>query len=277
MPSGWFAQQALEESKRKVIQDLLMKYAGYAILSHTWLQEEPEVTYRDATRASAAEWAQIRSARGEGYRKLEGFCDLASRVYGVAFVWMDTICIDKGSTSELDESIRSMYRWYCESSICITYLANTISLADMQNDLWFTRGWTLQELLAPKRMKFYNKDWTPLTSYDNDKMPTPMTRGQPHLSDTDCTHEVLQIINRAAGIDPRELVHFEPGINRGVASRMVWAANRRTTRDEDCAYSLMGIFAVSFPIAYGEGAERAFFRLIESIFTSFGNSLDVLN
>ncbi|KAF8960781.1 hypothetical protein BDZ97DRAFT_1921861 [Flammula alnicola] len=152
-----------EKAELQVIEDLLRKYACYAILSHTWLQNEPEVTFSD--------WSSIRnySASGAGYKKLAGFCEVVAKESGVSLAWMNTICIDKDSSSELDESIRSMYNWYRHASICITYLYNTSSLADMAHDRWFTRGWTLQELLAPRRTQFYDKNWKHLGSSDDDK------------------------------------------------------------------------------------------------------------
>ncbi|KAF8960790.1 heterokaryon incompatibility protein-domain-containing protein [Flammula alnicola] len=240
-----------------IIEDFLKKYASYAVLSHTWLQDEPEVTYQA--------WPTIHPRGGAGYTKLARFCDVAAKEHHVSFVWMDTVCINKDSSSELDESIRSMYRWYREASICLVYLADTTSLDDMPHDRWFTRGWTLQELLAPRKIKFYTKNWISLSSNENDKE----------------SNKIHQIIKAATGITPRELSEFRPGISDGatggLARRMVWAANRKTTREEDQAYSLMGIFGVSFSIAYGEGAERAFFRLIEVILASFRDVSDVLN
>ncbi|KAF8960776.1 hypothetical protein BDZ97DRAFT_1282081 [Flammula alnicola] len=249
-----------EEAEKQVIEELMRKYAGYAILSHTWLQSEPEVTF--------AAWPSIKDHGGAGYRKLVGFCEVAARESGISLAWMDTICINKDSSSELDESIRSMYRWYRDASICITYLSETFSLDDMPHDRWFTRGWTLQELVAPRNIQFYNKNWTRLSTSENDKE----------------SPDTLRVIETATGITPPELSNFAPGIgdhdahgNHALARRMVWAADRTTTRGEDTAYSLMGIFGVSISIAYGEGAERAFFRLIEAILTAFKDVFDVLN
>ncbi|KAF8963120.1 heterokaryon incompatibility protein-domain-containing protein [Flammula alnicola] len=126
------------EAKKDVISDILQEHAGYAILSHTWLQRKPEVVYRDMI--TPRKWQSIRARRGAGYRKLAKFCEVAAGDHGVSFAWMDTVCINKDSTSELDESIRSMYRWYRDSYVCITYLADTASLDDMPEDRWFTRA-----------------------------------------------------------------------------------------------------------------------------------------
>ncbi|KAF8963112.1 hypothetical protein BDZ97DRAFT_1920015 [Flammula alnicola] len=276
-------------AREAVVADIVQEHARYAILSHTWLQREPEVLYRDANEPQ--KWQSIRTRCDAGYRKLEGFCKVAREQHGVSLAWMDTICINKDSTSELDESIRSMYRWYCDSYICITYLADTTSLGDIPNDRWFTRGWTLQELLAPKRMKFYGGDWSILTTYGDDKSQDVTTRSGHHRRDrhryfsptTDATAgrsstvDILQVIQQVTGIDRGEISKFQPGREDQISSQMAWAAKRVTTRGEDRAYSLMGIFNVSFSIAYGEGAERAFFRLIEAILASRRNNFDVLN
>ncbi|KAF8969680.1 hypothetical protein BDZ97DRAFT_1794623 [Flammula alnicola] len=244
-------------AKQEVIQDFIQKFAGYAILSHTWLQNEREVLYTDATSPG---WPKSHNSSGAGYRKLEGFCQIASGPeYGVSFAWIDTLCINKISTSELDESIRSMYRWYLDSSICIAYLAETSVVSDMKRDRWFTRGWTLQEYLAPKNLKFYNKDWMPLSSDDNDKIP-PTGQG---------ITAIQLAIQDATGIRPFETTDPTASAPRGhVIRKLCLAAKRVTMKQEDRAYSLMGIFGVSFPIAYGEGGERAFFRLIEAILAS---------
>ncbi|KAG2139241.1 hypothetical protein DEU56DRAFT_324016 [Suillus clintonianus] len=228
----------LHLSREDVIANVVRKRVRYAIFSHRWLAEG-EVTYQEMTGGV--------ESRGPGFEKLQSFCVAASR-YELAFAWSDTCCIDKTSSSELDESLRSMFKWYRNSSICIAYLAQTIRVADLGKDLWFTRGWTLQELLAPKRLKFFGAGWSPLTMQDNDK----------------ADYHVIKTIERVTSISSRELSDFIPG-SHDVAKRMTWAANRKTTKGEDMAYSLMGIFHVVLPIAYGEGSERAFFRLVEAI------------
>lgn len=190
-------------------------------------------------------------AAGPGYEKLKNFCREA-RQYNVEFAWSDTCCIDKSSSTELDESIRSMFRWYRNSEICIVHLAKSTTIEDILHDEWTERGWTLQELLAPFSIKFFDKDWMPMTKDLNDKR-------------TEATTKILQTLEKATGIPHNEIYwQFNPGPVK-VDERMVWAAKRKTTRVEDVAYSLMGIFDVSLQIAYGEGGDRAFYRLIEAI------------
>ncbi|KAG0702349.1 heterokaryon incompatibility protein-domain-containing protein [Suillus ampliporus] len=217
------------------------RHVKYAVLSHRWLASG-EPTYEEIKAGTAA---------GPGYEKLENFCEQA-RKYKVEFAWSDTCCIDKSSSTELDESIRSMFRWYRNSEICIVHLAQSETIEDILHDEWTTRGWTLQELLAPYYIKFFNKRWTAMTDASNDKRKEANTR-------------ILQHLETATRIPRHEIYwQFNPGPLK-VDERMAWAAERKTTRVEDVAYSLMGIFDVSLQIAYGEGGDRAFCRLIEAI------------
>ncbi|KAF8196447.1 hypothetical protein BJ912DRAFT_1081564, partial [Pholiota molesta] len=236
------------------IQHLISQCARYAILSHTWLRTSREVTYSDWTMGDF-------DVEEPGYRKLlVNFCKVAWKDHGLAYGWMDTICINKESSSELDESIRSMYNWYNRADICIIYLRDTASLADMYTDSWFTRGWTLQELIAPDVVKFYNSAWRPLVARSaNDKTSA----------------ETVAQIERATSIAPAELysVRYAP-----LSRRMQMAAGRKVTRAEDMAYALMGLFDVSFATAYGEGAPRAFFRLLQAVLASpTYHILDIFN
>ncbi|KAG2051363.1 HET-domain-containing protein [Suillus hirtellus] len=213
----------------------------YAILSHRWL-DSGEPTYEEMKAGTAT---------GPGYEKLENFCEQA-RKYNMEFAWSDTCCIDKSNSTELDESIRSMFRWYRNSAICVVHLAKSTTIEDILHDEWTERGWTLQELLAPSHIKFFNKHWMPMTNDPNDKREEANTK-------------ILQTLEKATGIPHDEIYwQFKPGPFK-VDERMVWAARRKTTRVEDVAYSLMGIFDVSLQIAYGEGGDRAFCRLIEAI------------
>ncbi len=247
--------KATPVSEKDFARQLCKKYGQYAILSHTWLTTvSGEVTYAD--------WKSSKfSKESTGYRKLTAFCSVAATQYDYKLAWMDTICINKESSSELDESIRSMYNWYQSASLCITYLADTSDLAEMPSDTWFTRGWTLQELIAPHHMKFHDKNWRQIIpGMDDDKKNT----------------EVIAQINKATHITEDEL---RQALSKApISRRMQWAAHRLVTREEDMAYSLMGIFNVSISIAYGEGAERAFVRLLKEILnTSTHNVLDIVN
>ncbi|KAJ8587383.1 hypothetical protein M405DRAFT_707895, partial [Rhizopogon salebrosus TDB-379] len=156
----------------------------------------------------------------------------------------------KKKSIELDESIRSMFRWYRNSEIYIVHLAQSETMEDIADDEWTQRAWTLQELLAPYKIELFNKHWMPMSGNEHDK--------EKQYTKT------IETLGRATGISLDILQNFRPGSVR-VDERMTWAARRKATRVEDVAYSLMGIFDVSLQIAYGEGGERAFCRLIEAI------------
>ena len=223
----------------------------YAILSHTW--GDDEVSFRDY------DTARLSRDHSAGMKKIEGCCALARKA-NIDYAWVDTCCIDKSSSAELSEAINSMYRWYGAAEICYTYMfdmyretkapaEDTASdWVDRHNALftrckWFTRGWTLQELLAPAKVEFYDANWL----YIGDK----------------CSMAAL--ISKRTGIDAARLANTGLGIHgASIAQRMSWAAHRKTTRIEDMAYCLLGILDVNMPLLYGE-AEKAFQRLQHEI------------
>ncbi|KAK4041827.1 vegetative incompatibility protein HET-E-1 [Parachaetomium inaequale] len=186
-----------------------------------------------------------------GYSKIAYACGQAEKD-GHRYVWVDTCCIDKRSSAEVSEAVNSMFGWYKRAAMCYAYLEDVhfddytegyLTWKDhFSSSRWFTRGWTLQELLAPRKLVFYAKGWRLLGTKSS------LVKNVAHIT----------------GID--ELTLLEPKLihNASVAQRMSWAANRTTTRTEDLAYSLLGIFGVNMPIIYGEG-EDAFLRLQEEI------------
>ncbi|KFY48760.1 hypothetical protein V495_01053, partial [Pseudogymnoascus sp. VKM F-4514 (FW-929)] len=212
---------------------------NYAILSHTWGQKE--VTFADMQRGLPHAEAL------PSFEKIRGACRQAA-IDGFKFVWVDTCCIDKSSSAELSEAINSMFRWYADAKICYAYLSDVEEVGEgfeaesqFRKSRWFTRGWTLQELLAPKKVIFYSHKWIGLGSKE----------------------EFATMISEIAGIDYEALRVLD--ITRfSVAERMSWASGRVTTRQEDIAYCLLGLFGVNMPLLYGEG-ERAFIRLEEEI------------
>lgn len=207
---------------------------SYAILSHRW--EEEEVLFDDMTAAVSKVHLK------HGYAKIAAFCSEAGS-QGFGYGWVDTCCIDKTSSAELSEAINSMYKWYSESSKCHAYLSDVTKLRtestfreDFCSSRWFTRGWTLQELLAPESLVFYNRDWNKLGSkWELQEFATAVTK-------IDRYHLLLR---------PTEA---------SVAQKMSWASERQTTRTQDIAYSLVGLFDVNIPLLYGEGM-NAFRRL----------------
>ncbi|KAF9474488.1 hypothetical protein BDN70DRAFT_842193 [Pholiota conissans] len=243
--------EEVNKAESAAFEEFISMHARYAILSHTWLHDTSgEVTY--------ANWKKGNfDTNSPGYEKLIKSCKVAAEQHGITLAWMDTICINKDSSAELDESIRSMYKWYRDSSVCITYLAQTTHVSHIRDDLWFTRGWTLQELLAPHCIKFYGADWRQLASgVHNDKEDNRIQKEV--VAATTITSMELQVLQNQG----REWANIP------ISRKMQWAANRRVTREEDTAYSLMGIFDVSISIAYREGAQRAFFRLVQQILNS---------
>ncbi|KAI3320995.1 HET-domain-containing protein [Xylariaceae sp. AK1471] len=216
----------------------------YAILSHTWKKHE-EVQYSEFT-------SGLSGAVGKGgFVKIMKACQLALSD-GCNYAWVDTCCIDKSSSAELSEAINSMFLWYSKATICYAYLDDfddSNAGVGMSKSRWFTRGWTLQELIAPPRVRFYDMAWNPVGMRDGLSQ---------QLSDiTGIEPEVLLASPERHNLE--ELLSEVP-----VARRMSWAAKRDTTRREDTAYCLLGIFGVNLLVLYGEG-DRAFIRLQEEI------------
>jgi hypothetical protein len=234
----------------------------YAILSHT--RDSTEVTYHDMQKGTAHDHP--------GYLKIEYSCRQAVK-YGYHYVWIDTCCIDKSSSAELSEAINSMFQWYARSEICYAFLSDVDSVDDQLLDImkdghleeveyeifhgsqfsqsrWFTRGWTLQELLAPSRISFFGSGWKDIgTKTTLARCISNITRIPEFVIDYQSTY-----------LDAAEFVIQ----NFSVAERMSWEAHRQITRIEDTSYSLLGIFNVNIPLLYGEGA-KAFKRLQEEI------------
>jgi hypothetical protein len=235
----------------------------YVILSHRWSTEE--VTFANISKAPISD-LQSPTRTKSGFAKIEGACKLALQD-GYTWIWIDSCCIDKSSSAELQEAINSMWRYYAESNICYVYLAD---IPDSEagwsqtfaESVWFTRGWTLQELLAPVYVDFYAKNWEPIgTKFERHK-------------------EIAEITL----INPKALIRAKAIDLFSTAERFSWAAHRNVTREEDEAYSLLGLFDVNMPLLYGEGRAKAFARLQEAIYSStadqsmflfrYGNSFD---
>ena len=237
----------------------------FAILSHTWY--EGEITYQDMLGDRAA------IKHKQGFQKVVRFCEQA-KASGYAYGWVDTCCIDKQSSAELSETINSMYRYYAVSAVCFIYLADvTVGagqdvLPMMINSRWFTRGWTLQELIAPAQRQVFDVAWTPITfspPQDDQAADSSAAAGVSMLN---------KALSRAAEVPPEVLQDRGRVSAFCVAQRMSWAAKRRTTREEDMAYCLMGLFDVHMPAIYGEGGRKAFRRLqMEIMQSSFDQSL----
>ncbi|KAG9194297.1 hypothetical protein G6011_04332 [Alternaria panax] len=222
----------------------------YAILSHTWGADEDEVTFKDICKGKG---------KGKpGYAKLQ-FCAAQAAKDYLEFFWVDTCCIDKSSSAELAEAINSMFKWYRDSSVCYVYLSdvtgpsNSISGSHKQPVLggsrWFERGWTLQELLAPSNLVFFSMDGARI--------------GDKASLAKEIAHETA--IPMAVFVEgPQSIFQYD------IEQRLSWAKDRRTKRDEDGAYCLLGIFEVQMPLIYGEGRAKAFSRLQREIDDVYG-------
>lgn len=241
----------------------LVEFAGreiprYAILSHTWGADDEEVTLKDL--------ADDVGKSKPGYRKII-FCGEQAAKDGLQFFWVDTCCIDKSSSAELSEAINSMFRWYHNAVKCYVYLSdvsisdsikNSLSFQQTQNSAtqhsrWFTRSWTLQELLAPTSIEFF--------SAEGDLLGNRST--------------LLQEIHSITGISIQAL-EGKPLSHFSVDERMSWAEGREAKREEDLSYSLLGIFDTHMPLIYGEGRQKALARLRREIVQELGNGQPAL-
>jgi hypothetical protein len=233
-----------EHGELKLSKDLIDDVPPYAILSHTWGTDDDELTFAEIQKGLDKTKA--------GYDKIQ-FCGEQAKRDGLEYFWVDTCCIDKANHAELSEAITSMFRWYQRAVKCYVYLSdvkveNKGTLyngqtweSDFRGSRWFTRGWTLQELLAPTSVEFFSQDRKHLGSKKT------LER---------LVQEITQIPNRA--LQGACLSSFSDD------ERLGWAVGRKTKRAEDRAYCLLGIFDVFMPLIYGEG-DNAFNRLKEEI------------
>ncbi|KAH9909433.1 HET-domain-containing protein [Epithele typhae] len=226
---------------------------GYAILSHVWQRQEMSFQQLQALQSTTTG-----VPRDYASPKIRECCVLAES-HGYEWLWIDTCCIDRTSSAELSEAINSMFAWYAQAQVCYAYLHDVPSQSifpsststrfskwtpQFRDSRWFTRGWTLQELIAPRTVLFYSSDWQMIGTKAS----------------------MAALLEEITGVDADVLVHRRPVGDVSVARRMWWASGRTTTRVEDEAYSLMGLFGVHMPTVYGEG-RRAFRRLQEEILT----------
>ncbi|KAK4448506.1 heterokaryon incompatibility protein-domain-containing protein [Podospora aff. communis PSN243] len=224
----------------------------YAILSHTWGPEE--VSFQDINAQGDAAMSK------KGSAKIVEACRIARERYQLDYAWVDTCCIDKTSSAELSEAINSMFAWYKASTVCLVFLEDENAVfcqhegrpglvsgtREFRERLggarWFTRGWTLQELIAPSHVAFYDR------------------YGKFFGTKQDLVEDLMEITR----IDRAVLQNVDVLSEVPVARKMSWAASRQTTRIEDMAYCMLGVFDVNMALLYGEG-EKAFLRLQEEI------------
>ncbi|KAH6870086.1 HET domain-containing protein, partial [Alternaria rosae] len=210
------------------LRHFITNIPDYVILSHTW--GEGEVSFVDI--------AQPYAKGMTGYSKISRCCVQALEA-GFEWAWVDTCCIDKRSSAELSEAINSMYKWYWDAAICYVLISDrSIRRTDLESSRWFERGWTLQELLAPDAVEFFDSDWKFLGTRTG----------------------LVDRIFAATKIDKQYLLDRTAIEDASLATKFSWASARRTTREEDKAYCLLGLVQVNMPMLYGEGS-GAFYRL----------------
>ncbi|KAJ8588826.1 hypothetical protein M405DRAFT_933863 [Rhizopogon salebrosus TDB-379] len=233
------------------IKGVVGMYFCCVMLSHRWEGKEPLLH-------------DIRGRAVYGLKavgsivKLQSFCRVA-RDAGYRWAWMDTCCIDQTNNVEVQESVNSMFVWYRHSALTIVYLSDvppSSKSGALARSAWNSRGWTIQEFLAPKIVLFYQEDWTL------------------YLDDCSSNHKdsvtIMRELGDATGIDARALVAFHPGM-RGAREKLQWVSTRMTTLQEDIAYSLFGIFGVHLPVIYGEKKQNALGRLLQEVVAQSGD------
>jgi len=276
------AMRLIDTSNLRLVSKNDSDLPDYAILSHTWGSDEDEVSFQELQELLASRIRQPNGpfahpiAKKRGFAKIKDSARLA-KSQGFSYIWIDTCCINKTSSAELSEAINSMFRWYRNAAVCYAFLDDVEWASEydhrafvrefshqrdsregrpiiqsLRQSRWFTRGWTLQELIAPHNVEFYSSNWRLLgTKLD-------------HRPDAIREESFPAFLSEITGIDIAVLEGKLDLEDLSVANRIRWAARRQTTRVEDKAYCLMGIFGVNMPLLYGEG-NRAFIRLQEEI------------
>jgi hypothetical protein len=233
------------------ILEVVAVFFQFVMLSHRWEGKEPLL--HDIQDRSVYELDPV-----DGITKLRSFCKVV-RDAGYHWAWSDTCCINKNNNVELQQSVNSMFVWYRHSALTIVYLCDVLPFSQsgaLAMSIWNSRGWTVQEFLAPNVVLFYQKDWT---LYLNDHSPN-------HKDSV----VIMRELENATGINGQALIAFQPGM-RGAREKLQWASMRVTTLQEDIAYSLFGIFGVHLPPIYGENKQNALGRLLQEIIAKSGD------
>jgi hypothetical protein len=222
----------------------------YAIASHRWGVDE--ATYEDVK--------EKRNESKDGYQKIQAFAQyVRENTSGLDWLWIDTCCIDKKNAVELSYAINSMFKWYRNAEVCFAHLAGIASLtqrSDIGSDEWFRRGWTLQELLAPRLVVFLTKDWEVIGNKGSSFQ---------FYSGTDVGPDVVAEISNIVGIPERVLNDWGASLTIPVRDKIRWMEGRRTTQEEDIVYALFGIVGVMLNVNYGEGEDNARNRVLAAL------------
>ena len=233
------------------IEHEVAQYYRYATFSHKWEENEPlfekviHIVVYDLEKSLT-------------HDKLRMFCTIV-RAAGFHWAWCDTCCINKADHFVLQEALVSMFKWYEGSAVTIVLLRGVRSPSrrgDLVRSIWNTRAWTLQEYHASKVVRFYTEDWKPYMNLD-----IPNHKESPGI---------ISEMEEATGVSARALMALRPGLE-DIREKLRLASTRQTTRIEDAAYSLLGLFSMSLPVVYGEG-DKALGRFLAQLLTSSGDT-----
>jgi hypothetical protein len=233
------------------IEKVVEIYFRSVMLSHRWEENEPSLRHIQDKNVYELDLVS-------GIMKLRSFCRTAHDA-GYRWAWVDTCCIDRTNNVEVQESVNSMFVWYRHAALTVVYLSDvppSSKSGALAKSVWSERGWTVQEFLAPRIVLFYQSDWT---LYLNDRSPNHKDSAV-----------IMRELGDATGIDPQALVAFHPGMG-GTREKLRWVSRRKTTLQEDVAYSLFGIFGIHLPVIYGEKKQNALGRLLQEIIAQSGD------
>ncbi|KAF8125612.1 hypothetical protein EV363DRAFT_1350407 [Boletus edulis] len=233
---------------RSRIDDEVIQYYQYAMLSHTWEENEP--LFQEVVRAVVYDLE-----RSPTHVKLQMFCKIV-RDAGFHWAWGDTCCVNKQDHVVLQEALVAMFKWYHNSAVTIVHLRGVQNPGGLVRSLWNSRAWTLQEYLAAKVIRFYTEDWVPYMNLDIFN----------HKESSDIMAEMAE----AARISARELKALRPGLDN-IRLKLCLASRREATRVEDTAYSMLGMFSLSMPVIYGEG-DKALGGLLGQLLAGSGDT-----
>ncbi|PPJ59110.1 hypothetical protein CBER1_01688 [Cercospora berteroae] len=236
------------------------KAEPYVIASHRWTDQE----------VSLQEYQQESRKDSLGYEKILKFCEYTTQYCtGVKWIWIDTCCIDKTSSEEVAEAITSMLRWYQEAFLCLAYLRDVKGPDEgsLLRSEWFQRGWTLQELVAPRYVVFIDTQWESFgyKGLNLSKASKPLNRNEALLENMPQLRDVTKTVQDAKNI-PEQVLHDPQQCGTiSIEDKWKWFQDRKTSRPEDRAYCMIGVFGVSLIKNYGEGANLAVARLKRAI------------
>ncbi|KAF8430779.1 hypothetical protein L210DRAFT_3730379, partial [Boletus edulis BED1] len=235
------------------IKHEVRQYFRYVMLSHKWEDKEP--LFQQVVHLAVYELETSST-----HDKLQTFCKIVQDA-GFNWAWSDTCCIDKSDHFVLQEALVAMFRWYQGSAMVIVFLRGVRPSSPrgaLARSIWNTRAWTLQEYIAAKVIRFYTEDWT---LYRDLEMPN-------HKE----SPEIISEMEQVTGVSAQQLMTLRPGLG-SIREKLRLASTRRTTRVEDAAYSLLGIFsAIGIPPMYGEGEEASLGRLLANVLTRSGDA-----